>query len=135
VAFGCLSVGYQVALMWLWVALPARRHSTFDVALVAYNALNLDGGGSTALVIEGPDGSPAVLNRPFGPPPGLARRVASHLGGVCATIGELQDREPLKGDAPTLRSATENALRRKGGARCVRPGLRRYTLPIFLRAS
>ncbi len=48
--------------------------------LGAYNALNLDGGGSTALVIEGPDGSPVVLNRPCGPPPGTERRVANHLG-------------------------------------------------------
>ena len=48
--------------------------------LGAYNALNLDGGGSTALVIEGPDGEPVVLNRPCGPPPGLERRVANHLG-------------------------------------------------------
>jgi len=48
--------------------------------LGAYNALNLDGGGSTALVIEGPDGSPVALNRPCGPPPGAERRVANHLG-------------------------------------------------------
>lgn len=48
--------------------------------LGAYNALNLDGGGSTALVIEGPDGVPVELNRPCGPPPGVERRVANHLG-------------------------------------------------------
>ena len=48
--------------------------------LGAYNALNLDGGGSTALVIEGPDGAPLELNRPCGPPPGVERRVANHLG-------------------------------------------------------
>lgn len=48
--------------------------------LGAYNALNLDGGGSTTLVIEGPDGSPLVLNRPCGPPVGAQRRVANHLG-------------------------------------------------------
>jgi hypothetical protein len=48
--------------------------------LGAYNALNLDGGGSTALVIERRDGSPVVLNRPCGPPPGTERRVANHLG-------------------------------------------------------
>jgi len=48
--------------------------------LGAYNALNLDGGGSTALVVEGADGSPVVLNRPCGPPPGTERRVANHLG-------------------------------------------------------
>jgi hypothetical protein len=48
--------------------------------LGAYNALNLDGGGSTALVIEGPDSVPVVLNRPCGSPPGTERRVANHLG-------------------------------------------------------
>jgi len=48
--------------------------------LGAYNALNLDGGGSTALVIEGPDGSPELLNRPCGLPVGVERRVANHLG-------------------------------------------------------
>ena len=48
--------------------------------LGAYNALNLDGGGSTALAIEGPDGTPVVLNHPCGPPPGVERQVANHLG-------------------------------------------------------
>ncbi len=48
--------------------------------LVAYDALNLDGGGSTALVVEGPDGAPVSLNRPCGPPVGRQRRVANHLG-------------------------------------------------------
>ena len=48
--------------------------------LGADNALNLDGGGSTALVIERADGSPARLNRPCGPPIGAERRVANHLG-------------------------------------------------------
>lgn len=45
--------------------------------LGAYNGLNLDGGGSTTLVIEGPQGSPVVLNRPSGK---SERRVANHLG-------------------------------------------------------
>lgn len=48
--------------------------------LGAWDALNLDGGGSTALVIEGDDGKPEVLNRPCGPPVGGQRRVANHLG-------------------------------------------------------
>jgi hypothetical protein len=48
--------------------------------LGAYNAINLDGGGSTPLVIEGPDGLAVVLNKPRDPPPGLERRVANHLG-------------------------------------------------------
>jgi exopolysaccharide biosynthesis protein len=45
--------------------------------LGAHDALNLDGGGSTALVIEGPEGKPVVLNRPSGK---YERRVANHLG-------------------------------------------------------
>lgn len=45
--------------------------------LGAWDALNLDGGGSTTLVIEGPDGKPVVLNRPSGR---VQRRVANHLG-------------------------------------------------------
>ena len=45
--------------------------------LGAYDALNLDGGGSTTLVIEGPNGEPLRLNRPSG---GAERPVANHLG-------------------------------------------------------
>ncbi|MEI8042859.1 MAG: phosphodiester glycosidase family protein [Verrucomicrobiota bacterium] len=48
--------------------------------LGAYDALNLDGGGSTALVIEGEDGAPLAVNRPCGSPVGTERRVANHLG-------------------------------------------------------
>jgi hypothetical protein len=47
--------------------------------LGAEEALNLDGGGSTTLVIQGRDGKPELLNRPSGPPPGRERRVANHL--------------------------------------------------------
>jgi hypothetical protein len=61
--------------------------------LGAYNALNLDGGGSTALVIEGPDGAPVELNRPCGPPPGVERRVANHLGVFAQ---RLRDRKTAK---------------------------------------
>jgi exopolysaccharide biosynthesis protein len=43
----------------------------------AHNALNLDGGGSTTLVIEEPDGGPKLLNRPSGQ---FQRLVANHLG-------------------------------------------------------
>lgn len=47
----------------------------------AYEALNLDGGGSTALVIEGVDGHPVVLNSPIHTRlPGRERPVANHLG-------------------------------------------------------
>jgi hypothetical protein len=44
-------------------------------------ALNLDGGGSSTLVIEGPDGRPQVLNSPIGNRvPGWERPVAVHRG-------------------------------------------------------
>lgn len=56
--------------------------------LGAYNALNLDGGGSTTLVVEGPDGQAATLNRPSGPPPGLERRVANHLCVFARRLGQ-----------------------------------------------
>ncbi len=45
--------------------------------LGAWNGLNLDGGGSTSLVIEGPDRAPLVLNSPSGK---YERWVANHLG-------------------------------------------------------
>lgn len=48
----------------------------------AYTALNLDGGGSVTLVMEGSDGKPVVLNSPIHGrvPPGRERPVANHLG-------------------------------------------------------
>jgi hypothetical protein len=45
--------------------------------LGAHNGLNLDGGGSTTLVIEGPEGNPLLLNSPSGK---YERWVANHLG-------------------------------------------------------
>lgn len=47
----------------------------------AYTALNLDGGGSSTLVIEGDGGEPEVLNSPIqNNVPGRERPVATHLG-------------------------------------------------------
>lgn len=47
----------------------------------AYTALNLDGGGSTTLVIEDEDGNPQTLNSPIhGRIPGRERPIANHLG-------------------------------------------------------
>ncbi|MCP4640801.1 MAG: hypothetical protein GY851_10225 [bacterium] len=47
----------------------------------AHRALNLDGGGSTALVIEGPRGLPKILNRPIhNNMPGRQRLNGNHLG-------------------------------------------------------
>lgn len=46
-----------------------------------YTALNLDGGGSSTLVIEDEDGKPDVLNSPIDNHiPGLERPVGNHLG-------------------------------------------------------
>jgi hypothetical protein len=46
-----------------------------------WNALNLDGGGSTTLVIEGADGTPVILNSPIhNRIPGRERPVANHFG-------------------------------------------------------
>lgn len=47
--------------------------------LGAHDGLNLDGGGSTTLVIAGAGQLPVIVNRPSGPPPGSERRVANHL--------------------------------------------------------
>lgn len=47
----------------------------------AFTAMNLDGGGSTTLVIEGANGSPIVLNSPIDNLiPGRERSVGNHLG-------------------------------------------------------
>lgn len=49
--------------------------------LGAWNAVNLDGGGSTALVIESASGTPEVLSTPIHTRiPGRERPVANHLG-------------------------------------------------------
>jgi exopolysaccharide biosynthesis protein len=50
-------------------------------ALGAANAINLDGGGSTALVFRDPVRGPQVLNRPIQSGiPGTERPVATHIG-------------------------------------------------------
>ncbi len=46
-----------------------------------YTAMNLDGGGSSTMVVEGPLGSPRVLNSPIhNQIPGRQRPVGNHLG-------------------------------------------------------
>ena len=51
------------------------------IKLGAQYAMNLDGGGSSTLVVEGADGSPRVLNSPIDNYiPGRERPVANHLG-------------------------------------------------------
>jgi hypothetical protein len=51
------------------------------LALGAWNGINLDGGGTSTLVLEGSDGRAEVVNRPIHAGiPGLERVSASHLG-------------------------------------------------------
>lgn len=50
-------------------------------ALGCAEGINLDGGGTTALVVAGADGEPRVINRPIhANKPGTERVAASHLG-------------------------------------------------------
>ena len=71
-----LGLSQNAGVMYL-VAIDGRRadwsagvsqseEAAFLFALGAYNAINLDGGGSTALVVEGSDGLPHEVNRPSG---------------------------------------------------------------------
>ncbi len=53
----------------------------FLITLGVYQGMNLDGGGSSTLVIEGKSGAPHVLNSPIeGNIPGNEAAVANHLG-------------------------------------------------------
>jgi exopolysaccharide biosynthesis protein len=53
----------------------------FLISLGAYTGLNLDGGGSSAIVVESALGGPFVLNSPIeGGIPGNESAVANHLG-------------------------------------------------------
>lgn len=78
---------------WLfWVVMDGRQlgHSggvsTAELAglckrLGAWDAINLDGGGTSTLVVAGPDGAPQILNRPVHRGiPGQERLSACHLG-------------------------------------------------------
>lgn len=66
--------------------------------LGAWDALNLDGGGSTTLVVQQADGTHRVLNTPGGPAaPGKLRQVANNLGFV------------LTGPAPAVADVTRLA--------------------------
>jgi exopolysaccharide biosynthesis protein len=49
----------------------------------AYEAMNMDGGGSSTMVIEGEDGKAVILNSPIDNYiPGRERPVANHLGVI-----------------------------------------------------
>ncbi len=54
-----------------------------------YNALSLDGGGSSTMVVESPNGGARTLNRPINANiPGLQRAVGNHLGIRARRIDE-----------------------------------------------
>ena len=58
-----------------------RELKQIFASLGAYDALNLDGGGSATMVATGPDGRPKVLNSPIHTGvPGRERPGANHLG-------------------------------------------------------
>ncbi len=58
-----------------------RELAAFMVSLGAQYAMNLDGGGSSTMVVEGADGRPVTLNSPIDNYiPGRERPVADHLG-------------------------------------------------------
>ena len=61
------------------VTIPQLQQIILDNS--GYNALNLDGGGSVTLVIEGENSEPVVLNSPIhNHIPGRERPIANHLG-------------------------------------------------------
>lgn len=61
------------------ISLPEA--ADFLISLGMYQAMNLDGGGSSTLVIADPNGQPFVLNSPIeGGIPGNEAAVANHLG-------------------------------------------------------
>lgn len=54
-----------------------------------YNALGLDGGGSSTMVIEGSNGRARRLNQPVqGDIPGIERPVANHIGIYCRRVAD-----------------------------------------------
>jgi len=69
---------------------------TLMVSFGAYNATNMDGGGSSAMVIKGLDGKAHVLNSPCdNNVPRKERAVANHLG---IFFREWQQKTPPKND-------------------------------------
>lgn len=67
--------------------------------LGAHSGLNLDGGGSSSLVVAGPAGEPRILNRPIhAGKPGRERPCPNHLGVLANPLDA--DARPEEGDRP-----------------------------------
>jgi len=84
----------------LWIVVADGRQPAISLGLTlvelaclfrtldAWDALNLDGGGSSTLVLERADGAYAVVNTPVGQKqPGTLRQVANNLGLYLPGIG------------------------------------------------
>ena len=87
------AVGLDKRNRWLFLVIVDGRQPGYSegvslaelarlmLELGAYNAMNLDGGGSSAMVVQGNNGQPRVLNSPIDNQiPGRERAVGNHLG-------------------------------------------------------
>ncbi len=83
------------------------------VKMGAYQGLNLDGGGSTTLVIEGSDGKPRTLNRPIAIRgiPGSERPVGNHLGVYAKRLAEPATRTTHPTESGSVEQRTSSPRR------------------------
>ena len=93
-------------------------------SLGAWDALNLDGGGSTTFVLENADHTYSILNTPVGRgKPNTLRQVANNLGLHLPGKGLAQQNRDRKGAATTLRDAVIRlASSRRGGGFALKAG-------------
>jgi hypothetical protein len=105
--------------------------------LGAWDALNLDGGGSTTLVLEQPDATHAVLNTPVGRgAPGTLRQVANNLGVYLPDgVAGMLHRAPVVEDGPRARLGRAVAGHRRAGAVPAAPELRAGDVTVPLPGS
>ena len=87
------AIGYSKNERYLYIVVVDGRQPFYSagmtlseladlmISLGAHYAMNLDGGGSSTLVVRGKDGAPRILNSPIDQYiPGRERAVANHLG-------------------------------------------------------
>ncbi len=71
------------------VGVTTRELAAWLAYFGAWDGLNLDGGGSTALVVRGPGGKPVVVNSPIdGMVPGRLRIVGNNLGIMALPLSD-----------------------------------------------